>query len=118
MGAERGPKVLGRIPHRWRCTWNDFGRMTVIQELEKSARAAIIDGTITTVEKKHYDPKFDRAWWRSAVEAQRSALMEGSVSEFEAALSDLVREFGTPDSGFFHENSRKKVPKGIGARFQ
>jgi carboxyl-terminal processing protease len=30
----------------------------------------------------------------------------------------LVRSFGTPDAGFFHERSRKKVPKGLAARFQ
>jgi hypothetical protein len=92
--------------------------MTVIQELDKSARAAIVDKTIKTVEKKHYDAKFDCERWRSAVNARQAALMGGTVSDFESALSDLVRTFGTPDSGFFHESSRKKVPKGIAARFQ
>jgi hypothetical protein len=90
----------------------------VTQELDKSARCAIVDKVVTTVEKKHYDPKFDRERWRSAVEAQRAVLMESSVGEFESALNDLVRSFGTADSGFFHESSRKKVPKGIAARFQ
>ena len=88
------------------------------QELDKSARAAIIDNVIATVEKKYYDPKFDCERWRSAVEVRRAALMEGTVGDFESALSDLVRGVGTPDSGFFHESTRKKVPKGIAARFQ
>jgi C-terminal processing protease CtpA/Prc len=92
--------------------------MSVIQEFDNSVRAAIIDKMVTTVEKKHYDPKFDWERWRSAVEAQRYALMASNMSEFETTLSDLVRAFGTPDSGFFHESSRKKVPKGIAARFQ
>lgn len=92
--------------------------MTVTQELDKSARITTIDSVVATVEKKHYDPKFDCARWRSAVEAERSALMECSIGEFEGALNDLVGAFGTPDSGFFHERSRKKVPKGIAARFQ
>ncbi len=92
--------------------------MTVTQEIDSTARAGIIDTVVTTVEKKHYDPKFDRDRWRSAVEGQRAVLMEGNVGEFEGALDDLVRAFGTPDSGFFHERSRKRVPKGIAARFQ
>jgi len=92
--------------------------MTLMQELDKSARAAIIDKVVTTVEKKHFDPKFDSARWRSTIEAQRTALMENTVGDFESALSELVRNFGTPDSGFFHESTRKKVPKGIAARFQ
>lgn len=42
-----------------------------------------------------------------------------SRAEFEGCLNELVRSFGgTPDSGFFHESSRKRVPKGIAARFQ
>jgi hypothetical protein len=82
------------------------------QELDTSARAAIIERVITTVEKKHYDPKFDCEQWRSAAEAQRPVLVEGNIGEFKSALNDLVRTSGTPDSGFFHESSRKKVPKG------
>ena len=88
------------------------------QEIDSTARARLIDTVITTVEKKHYDPKFDRERWRSAVEGQRAALIEGNIGEFEGALDSLVRAFGTPDSGFFHERSRKKVPKGIAARYQ
>ena len=95
-----------------------FQENDMTQELDKSARATIIDMVVTTIENKHYDPQFDYGRWRSAVEAQRSALMETNLREFESALSDLVRAFGTPDSGFFHESSRKKVPKGIAARFQ
>ncbi len=29
-----------------------------------------------------------------------------------------MRSFGTPDAGFFHERNRKRVPKGLAARFQ
>ncbi len=90
----------------------------MIQELDKAARAAIIDKVVTTVERKHYDPKFDSNRWRSSIEAQRPALMQGNIGGLESALNDLVRGFGTPDSGFFHESRRKKVPKGIAARFQ
>ncbi len=92
--------------------------MIVTEELDKSARTAIIDKVVTTVEKKHYDPKFDCARWRSTIEAQRPALLEENTGEFEGAVNGLVRAFGTPDSGFFHESRRKKVPKGIAARFQ
>jgi C-terminal processing protease CtpA/Prc len=93
--------------------------MMVKQELDRSTRAAIIDKVISTVEKKHYDPRFDCEQWRSAVEARRSVILEaGNVAEFEGGLNDVVRSFGTPDSGFFHERSRKKAPKGIAARFQ
>jgi hypothetical protein len=95
-----------------------FRENTMTQELDKSARATIIDKVVTTVEKKHFDPRFDCEAWRSAVEAQRAAVMEGNIGEFEGTLNNLVRTFGTPDSGFFHERSRKKVPKGIAARFQ
>ncbi len=55
----------------------------------------------------------------AAVEQQRSRIVDAAdTSDFETALSDLVRSFGTPDAGFFHERSRKKVPKGLAARFQ
>src|SRR5215471_18201243 len=92
--------------------------MTTMQELDKSARAAIIYKVVTTVERKHYDPKFDCERWRSAIEAQRVVLMENTVGEFQTSLDELVRTFGTPDSGFVHESTRKKVPKGLAARFQ
>jgi C-terminal processing protease CtpA/Prc len=42
---------------------------------------------------------------------------EGAAG-FESVVTELVRSFGTPDSGFFHESGRKTVPKGIAARFQ
>src|SRR4029077_14637108 len=72
-----------------------------------------------TVETKHFDPKFDKDGWRSAVDRQRARFVEAaSERDFEAELSDLVRSFGTPDAGFFHERNRKKVPKGLAARFQ
>ena len=45
--------------------------MTVEREVDRSARAAIIDKVITTVEKKHYDPKFDKdQFTRKAVDAK------------------------------------------------
>jgi C-terminal processing protease CtpA/Prc len=92
----------------------------VIQELDKSARAAIIDNVMTTVERKYYDPTFERERWRTAVEDRRSLILAAdSMAEFESCLNELVRSFGgTADSGFFHESSRKRVPKGIAARFQ
>ena len=71
------------------------------------------------MESKHFDPHFDKARWRGEVERRRPAILGASNSaEFEGALSDLVRGFGTPDSGFFHERSRRRVPKGLAARFQ
>jgi len=92
--------------------------MILKRELDKSIRTAIINKVIATVERKHYDPNFDCGRWQSRVEERRPALMESNVGEFENSLGELVRAFGTPDSGFFHESSRKKVPKGIAARFQ
>jgi C-terminal processing protease CtpA/Prc len=92
--------------------------MTLRQELIGSERAAIVQRVITTVERKHYDPKFNRDRWRSAVEGRRAQLMEANVRDFEHVLGELVQAFGTPDSGFFHESTREKVPKGIPARFQ
>ena len=89
------------------------------RELSKTEREAIIAKVIATVEKKHYDPKFNREAWRAAVDERRANMLRAEgVAEFESAMTALVRSFGTPDSGFFHESSRKKVPKGIAARFQ
>ena len=91
----------------------------MIPDLGRAERDAIITKVIGTVEKKHFDPKFEKDHWRAAVEARRSEILEApSAAEFETALDDLVRSVGTPDSGFFHESHRKKVPKGIAARFQ
>jgi hypothetical protein len=89
------------------------------RDLSKPEREAIITKVIATVEKKHYDPKFDTDGWRTAVEERRSDMLRAEGQEqFERVLTDLVRSFGTPDSGFSHESSRKKLPKGIAARFQ
>jgi hypothetical protein len=90
-----------------------------MRDLKKAERDTIITKVITTVEKKHYNPRFQRELWRAAVDEQRAAILtDGSTVEFEAALSGLVRSFGTSDSGFFHESTRKKVPKGLATRFQ
>src|SRR6266849_5593915 len=90
-----------------------------MSDLTNTDRDAIVSKVIETVQTKHFDPQFDREHWRSAVEQQRSRIVDAAgTSDFETALSDLVRSFGTPDAGFFHERSRKKVPKGLAARFQ
>lgn len=87
--------------------------------ISMSDRDAIVSKVIETVESKHFDPQFDKGRWRSAVRLERARIVDGvSVSAFAQALDELVRSFGTPDAGFFHESSRKKVPKGLAARFQ
>ena len=88
-------------------------------DISKSDRDSIVSKVIETVETKHFNPQFDKERWRSAVGLERSRIVDtGSVSAFDHVLSELVRSFGTSDAGFFHENSRKKVPKGLAARFQ
>ena len=90
-----------------------------MSDLTRTDRDAIVSKVIETVQTKHFDPHFEKERWKSAVEQQRSRIVDtADTSDFETALSDLVRSFGTPDAGFFHERSRKKVPKGLAARFQ
>ena len=90
-----------------------------MSDLSKTDRDAVVSSVVKTVETKHFDPHFDKERWRSAVDRQRARFVEAaSERDFEAELSDLVRSFGTPDAGFFHERNRKKVPKGLAARFQ
>lgn len=85
----------------------------------KAERGEILKNLTATVEKRFYDPKFDTAAWRAKVEQQgRPAVEAQNLDDFASALDRLVRSVGTPDSGFFHESTRKKVPKGISARFQ
>ena len=87
--------------------------------LSRTDRETIISNVVRTVESKHFDPGFDKQRWRSTVERETAPLMEtANDQDFAAALSDLVHSFGTPDAGFFHESTRKKVPKGLAARFQ
>ena len=90
-----------------------------MSDLARTDRDAIVSRVIETVQTKHFDPQFDKERWKSTVEQQRSRIVDAAgTSDFETALSDLVRSFGTPDTGFFHERGRKKVPKGLAARFQ
>ena len=90
-----------------------------MSDLARTDRDAIVSKVIEIVQTKHFDPQFDKERWKSTVEQQRSRIVDAAgTSVFEIALSDLVRSFGTPDTGFFHERSRKKVPKGLAARFQ
>jgi hypothetical protein len=87
--------------------------------LNRTERDAIISRVVATVERRHFDPTFPTARWRAAVEERRAEMLGApDASAFVAMLDDLVRSVGTPDSGFFHESSRKKVPKGLAARFQ
>jgi len=82
-------------------------------------RDRIVSKVIETIESRHFDPHFAKEQWRSAVEQQRRMVVDAAdITVFEQALSELVRSFGTPDAGFFHESNRKKVPKGLSARFQ
>ena len=93
--------------------------MILKRDLSISDRDAIVSKVIATVEIKHYDPRFDKERWRETVKARRSAILKApSSADFELELTNLVRSFGTEDSGFFHESSRKKLPKGLAARFQ
>ena len=87
--------------------------------LGKAEREAIVSKVMTTVEMKHYDPHFAKDRWRTLVEERRAEIVaSGNSADFESSIADLVRSVGTPDSGFFHESTRKKVPKGLAARFQ
>src|SRR3954464_6194140 len=67
---------------------------------------------------KHYDPHFAKDPWTALVEERRADIIAAGPTDFESFLAGLVRSVGTPDSGFFHESARKKVPKGLAARFQ
>jgi C-terminal processing protease CtpA/Prc len=88
-------------------------------DLTRTNREAIVSKVISTVETKHFDPHFDKSRWRAVVEQERRIILGAeNNAQFESALNDLVRQFGTPDAGFFHESRRKKVPKGLAARFQ
>ena len=87
--------------------------------LGKTEREEILKNVTDTVEKKHFDPRFDRTAWRSLIQQRREESVSASEQKaFASALNELVRSVGKPDSGFFHESTRKKVPKGIAARFQ
>jgi C-terminal processing protease CtpA/Prc len=91
----------------------------MMTNIAKSDRDSIVSKVIETVETKHFDPQFDKERWRSAVGLERARIVDAaSVAAFEQVLNELVRSFGTSDAGFFHENSRRKVPKGLAARFQ
>src|SRR4051812_43035532 len=91
----------------------------MMTHIGKPERKEILNKVAATVENRFYDPKFDSVAWRAKVEQQGTPAVDGqSVDEFVLALDRLVRSVGTPDSGFFHESTRKKVPKGISARFQ
>ncbi len=86
-------------------------------QIGKTERQEMLKNVAETVEKRFYDPKFDSAAWRAKVEQQgRPAVDAQNAEAFVSALDHL--SVGTPDSGFFHESTRKKVPKGISARFQ
>src|SRR5882762_909176 len=90
-----------------------------MNDLSKADRDTLVSNVIKTVQTKHFDPNFDNERWRSEVERRRCEIVEAaSQRDFEFALSELVRSFGTPESGFFHESTRKSVPKGLAARFQ
>jgi C-terminal processing protease CtpA/Prc len=90
-----------------------------MKDVSRQEREAILAAVTATVETKHFDPRFNRAEWRSSIERHREEVLDAPTpEEFERILSDLVRSVGTPDSGFFHESRRKKVPKGLAARFQ
>ena len=71
-----------------------------MNNLTKADREGIVSRVITTVETKHFDPKFPREQWRSEVERIRGSLIDGATtSQFESALSDLVREYGAKAVG-------------------
>jgi C-terminal processing protease CtpA/Prc len=91
----------------------------MVNHLSRAERDEIISKVIATVEGKHFDPHFEKDRWKTVAEERRVDILDaGGSAEFESSLSELIRCVGTPDSAFFHESSRKKVPKGLAARFQ
>jgi C-terminal processing protease CtpA/Prc len=90
----------------------------MMTQIGNAEREQILKNVASTVETRFYDPKFDSASWRSKVEHVGRPAVAASLDEFVSTLDQLVRSVGTPDSGFFHESTRKKVPKGLAARFQ
>ncbi len=90
-----------------------------MNELSIQDRAEVFDRTVKVVESKHFNPEFDKRGWRQITADRRDALLQAeSQAEFEDGLSVLIRNVGPPDCGLIQESERRKVPKGIAARFQ
>ena len=79
----------------------------------------MLSATADTVERKHFDPKFDKGAWRKLLDRESDSVLGSPTNqEFQSALSRLVQSVGPPEAGLLHESERRKVPKGIAARFQ
>ncbi|MBY0502675.1 MAG: hypothetical protein K2X03_02115 [Bryobacteraceae bacterium] len=90
-----------------------------MSQLSGAQRDQIVSAVLATVEAKHFNHLFEKERWRAAIQRERARLLsESAVSDFEGILDGLVRSFGVPDAGFFHERARKKIPRGVAARFQ
>jgi hypothetical protein len=95
-------------------------------ELSKTARQEILVAATSAVEKRIWDPRFDRERWNEAVRSHRRQILEADDTvAFERELNVLIQsanEFARvscADIGFFHERNRKRPErKGLATRFR
>ena len=99
--------------------------VSVAVTLNTRQREWIIQRVSKVVEEYVWDPAFPRDRWREAVNAQRSALLNGvDAAEFEQGMDALVRQAGDllsvrgRDMGFFHKSRRKTHPNRLASHFR
>jgi hypothetical protein len=94
--------------------------------LSMSVRQGILESATRAVEKKIWDPQFDRKRWSDTVKSHWGQILnaEDTVA-FERELDALIRsaneatQVPSTDIGLFNERDRKRPkPKGLATRFR
>lgn len=79
---------------------------------DEAQKRRLLDRVSRLVEAKHFDPNFDRAKWRTLVEARRPAILNsGSSRDLEEQIHQLVSELGSSHTAFYHGNWRPLPPR-------
>ena len=93
--------------------------------LNAKQKESLIQRVSMAVEERIWDPAFQRARWREAVDRCRESLAgEGDMAEFEQRMDALVRQAGdyvsvkSRDLGFFHKSKRKTHASHLSSHFR
>jgi len=116
-GTERPSVLLGRLSASWEMRTGLFQEMTM-SDLTRTDRDAIVSRSLRSYRRSIMILSLIRTMENPRSSRNEVALSDAAAtSDFETALSGWCA-LSEHLMRFFHERSRKKVPKGLAARFQ
>src|SRR3954451_2373228 len=88
------------------------GGRTVVPNLNRQRREAVLNSLQKIVQAKFFDPKLRGVDWSAQVELHRPTIVNAPDAEkFQKATNELLKTLRTSHVGLFHDSMRQATSK-------